>query len=711
MKKMFALLVSLLLTAAGNAAIVGIDSFDYPDGPAVSAYNGGYGWSWDINTNSQNGNVSAWENLAGGTAQLVNGKVELFGGPGWNAIKRNNNTDEWGVGPFKPENNDIVYFAVTVTIDEPQNWMGLSAQDGTSERIKYGIPVQGGETKYFGINNENTGVASYTNIPVELGATYRIIGVLDYPHTEARMWINPDVNDHDTSTADNTADAVIKNLNMTNWISGVRLGNDQKATWDDVMIGTEFSDMFLLSKPHTPSPTRGEELTELEGLVLSWTVATDPANPSATTVHPDLVSQRVYLSGPRDPNIFVADVTSWDSNLRVDQVTGITLDMDKEYTWRVDQVMTGGEVVPGDTWTFFSKKSTPKITSSTRYQIVAEGKTAHFSINYESVSPLTSIQWYKDDIALSDNGTTFGTNTTSLTLSNVSEADKGNYKCVITNESAIEVSSAPAFLELKAMLAYWSFTDGDPNNMVAGSPATLAYGDPEPAEGIIGGGYAFDNDESAIDLLYTDPAETSYFDICNYQMTVSCWIKATESAWWGPMVARNGEDGVGWQLRRFGDTPDKICFTTRGTGSDDGTPSDITVYDGQWHHAVGTFDGSVKKVYIDGILNVSDTVSGLINASPSPISLAGRVKGSGEELTFDAVTACTLDEVKIYNYALDPITIAQEYADGAGVNVCPENPPFDLSGPEGTPDCMVTLFDFAAMAEIWLQDNTVYSNQ
>ena len=704
MKNIFvSLCVMLLAASAANAVVVGLDSFDYPDGP-ISVQNGGYGFSFDNNTDTQDGNVSIWENLAGGTADVVNGKVELYGGAGWNAIKRKNNADEWGVGPFKPENSDIFWVAATVTIDEAQTWLGVSAQDGGDERIKFGIPFQTGELRYFGVNNENTGVNAMTNILVEVGETYRIVGVLDFPAAKAKIWIDPDIND----TKD-TADAVINNLNMGNWISGVRLGNDQKATWDDVNVGTTYADMFLIAKPHTPTPSRRAEVEGLENLTLSWTAATDPANPGTTTVNPDLVSHKVYLSGPDDPNIFVADVSGWDSNLRVEQAaTGVVLEMDKEYTWRVDQVMTGGTIVKGETWSFFSKKSTPNITTQPKFQIVAEGGTAEFSIGYNSISPLTSAQWYKDDAPLSNSDDISGADTTELTISNVSAEDVGDYLCKITNESNVEIASQSAFLELQAMLAYWPFTDGDPNNAVAGSPAIIEYGDPEPAEGIVGGGYAFDNDEGAFDMIYTDPAEVDYFNICNYQMTVSCWIKATESAWWGPFVARNGEDGVGWQIRRQGNTPDKVCFTTRGTPNDDGSASSLTVYDGEWHFAVGTFDGTVKKLYIDGVLNVTDDASGTITYSPSPVALAGRVKGSGEELTFEAVTACTLDEVKIYNYPLDPITIAQEYADATGINVCPESPLFDLSGETGIPDCIVDIMDFAAMANTWLQDNTVY---
>jgi hypothetical protein len=203
---------------------------------------------------------------------------------------------------------------------------------------------------------------------------------------------------------------------------------------------------------------------------------------------------------------------------------------------------------------------------------------------------------------LSDSGNISGSLTNTLSIENIASADEGYYYCIVNNDSGIPAESASAPLAIKSKLAHWDFESDNFQSVVAGSPVSFPHGAPVFDSGFAGQGMAFSADAGG-DLLYTDPEEVSYFDICNYQMTVSLWIKSSFAATWGPMVARNGEDGQGWQLRHRGDTLDRICFTTRGTGNDDGRASNRTVYDGNWHYVAATYDGAVKKVYIDGVVS------------------------------------------------------------------------------------------------------------
>ena len=365
-----------------------------------------------------------------------------------------------------------------------------------------------------------------------------------------------------------------------------------------------------------------------------------------------------------------------------------------------------------------------RILTGPDYQVVNAGNVANFEITVFSQSAET-YQWYKyvdggSDITLSDGGDISGATTVDLSIANAEVADEGHYYCIVNNAAGTQAVSDKALLGVKRRIAYWPFEGNNANSTIAGSPVSFLYGDPNfVTTGILGDAMEFDNDANAQDILHTDPDEASYFDICNYSMTVACWIKSTFAATWGPIVARNGEDLQGWQLRHNGGTVDRICFTTRGTGNDDGTASNRTVYDGDWHFAVGTYDGAVKKVYIDGILSRTynsddgslvkeyDPASGLINSTPSPVALAGRVKGDAiNGLTFEDVTPGILDEVEIYNYALDAVAIAQIYADMTGTTVCPDSVAlaYDLDG-----DCVVNINDIAKLASEWLDDSKVYA--
>lgn len=724
-KLLLFLLLPLFLAASVFGDIVGSDSFEYADGP-LAGNNGGYGWDWQGEGELQGTSPTSWLHMAGITDVASETLVLQDSGDGWIAARREFSSDTWGTGAF--QNTGIVYFAATLIIDETQGWLGISAQDGDGERVKYGMPWQGGGMGYLGINRETDGgQAVLSDVMAALGVPYRIVGVLDYDNNAARMWIDPDSGDYDTAWDHTSADVVFNNLEMWNWVNGVRIGSEAGTTWDDVIIATTFGETFipgsLSDRPHDPDPASGD-VDVLITSTLSWTVPQDPNG----LVDPNLVSMKLYMATAQDPNfVFASDITSWDGGTLRSSYTPsgpFELQRDKTYYWRVDEVLDTAVEVEGDIWSFETELSVPIITAGPDYQVVVAGATANFTVTVDSLS-LETYQWYQyvdgvSDIALSDAGDISGSQASTLSIANVEIADEGAYYCIVNNDSGVEAVSDLALLGVKRRIAYWDFESGNANSTVAGSPASLLYNDPNfVATGIIGDGMEFDNDPEAEDILYTDPDEVSYFDICNYTMTVSCWIKSTAASTWGPMVARNGEDGQGWQLRHNGNTLDRICFTTRGTGNEDGTASNRTVYDGDWHYAVGTYDGTVKKVYIDGVLSrvyseddgsvalESDVVNGLIASTGSPVAMAGRVTGDASNgLVFEnqSVTACTLDEVSIYNYVQDAGTIAQTYADMTGTDVCPDpsSPAYDLTG-----DCIVDLDDFVLIASEWLLDTSV----
>lgn len=718
--KRIAVLLSLFLVASVYGDIVGSDSFDYPDG-ALAGRTGGYGWDWKGVGNPQGTSPTPWINMASGT-NVVDGTLVLTEtGSGWIAARREFGSDTWGTGAF--QNTGIVYFAATLTIGEAQGWLGISAQDGGSERIKFGMPWQSGGLGFLGINNENNGVYVVSNVSAEINRPYRIVGVLDYNHNAARMWIDPDSGDYETAWNHTSADVVFNNLGMWNWVNGVRIGSGGKTTWDDVIIATTFAETFipgsLNHRPQAPSPAAGAVDVSINTM-LSWKVMLDPNS----MADPNLVSMKLYMATDQDPNfVFKGDIAGWDSGtLRAAYTPSAPLVRDARYLWRVDSIQNNAAVITGDVWTFETEKSVPKITADPTYQVVPAGNSAQFTVVVSSISTPT-YRWYRyvdgtNDTALSDAGDISGAQTEALTIANVELADEGAYYCVVNNDSGVPVTSKRALLGVERVIAYWTFENNNLNSIIPGSPASVVYGDPAfVTEGIAGDALAFDADSNAQDLIYTEPEKSAYFDICNYTMTVACWVKASSAGSWNPLVARNGESGEGWQLRQREDTR-RACFTTRGTGNEDGTASNRTIFDGKWHYVVGTYDGAAKKVYIDGILSrvynadngsvqqESDAVSGLIGTTASPVALAGRVQGGPGSLNIQntSVIPCTLDEVAIYNYALDAVTIAQNYASATGTAVCPDpsTPGNDLTG-----DCVVDMKDLAELAAEWLMDTSV----
>jgi hypothetical protein len=59
-----------------------------------------------------------------------------------------------------------------------------------------------------------------------------------------------------------------------------------------------------------------------------------------------------------------------------------------------------------------------------------------------------------------------------------------------------------------------------------------------------------------------------------------------------------------------------------------------------------------------------------------------------------------VDDVRIYDYALDPYTIATIYTGVTSETVCVEEPQADFNG-----DCKTDFKDFADFASAWLDCN------
>lgn len=79
----------------------------------------------------------------------------------------------------------------------------------------------------------------------------------------------------------------------------------------------------------------------------------------------------------------------------------------------------------------------------------------------------------------------------------------------------------------------------------------------------------------------------------------------------------------------------------------------------KWHHAVATYDGSHMRLYVNGVLSASVYYIGGFGScgSTAYIGSPGPASGYGNTRRFSG----RLDEMALYNQALDPSTIADRY--------------------------------------------------
>ena len=78
----------------------------------------------------------------------------------------------------------------------------------------------------------------------------------------------------------------------------------------------------------------------------------------------------------------------------------------------------------------------------------------------------------------------------------------------------------------------------------------------------------------------------------------------------------------------------------------------------QWYHIVGTYDGSVVKIYVNGALENSKAITGNIENTHYNLFFGTRaVNGIATNMFFNGA----IDEIKIYNRALNDSDVINHY--------------------------------------------------
>jgi len=128
------------------------------------------------------------------------------------------------------------------------------------------------------------------------------------------------------------------------------------------------------------------------------------------------------------------------------------------------------------------------------------------------------------------------------------------------------------------------------------------------------------------------------------QLSISVWIMITGNGVDFPrIVAKRDSASSGYGLLKLDGTNNGIFFTcvTAGTG-----PTSVQLSRNAWHHIAATFDGSAERIYSDGNLDASTSVSGITTATHI-LTIGGDTLAPNTS-RFDGL----IDDVRIYNRAL-----------------------------------------------------------
>lgn len=221
--------------------------------------------------------------------------------------------------------------------------------------------------------------------------------------------------------------------------------------------------------------------------------------------------------------------------------------------------------------------------------------------------------------------------------------------------------NVPSYVPTNGLVGYWPFNgnaddeSGNGNNGTVNG-ATLTT----DRNGIANKSYSFDGTTSFIALPLLNLNTKS-------EITISSWVKITDfntnySNY--HIIRQEGTGSLDWLLA-FQNNGNTISF---GLGIQGKAYSELdlgitaTKFIESWHNIIATYDGSYKRIYLDGVLLGSESKNGLltytnsgsnsIGSACSSINCVEKIKG-------------TLDDIAIYNRALTQQEITALYNGGS----------------------------------------------
>lgn len=474
---------------------------------------------------------------------------------------------------------------------------------------------------------------------------------------------------------------------------------------DDIYWDGDEGLVLVTKKAQNPAPANRAVLVPIDQ-VLSWDAPDDP-NVAA------VLGYDVYL----DPN--QADVAAGLASKR--RSTGQTersfdaaglLQNEILYYWRVDARIRLNDpnqtqrVEPGRIWSFTTVSLTPVITLQPVNQVrgIKNGKpNAQFIIEAANAA---TYQWRKDGNPLLDGGNVSGVASAVLSITNVTQADEGQYSCVVSNGPGNSVTSETVWLEYARQTCQWDFEDSYISDSVIGGPEIVPASEPNAPSfdtGKIGlRALKFAGDWAMIPVTALPKAGT--------ELTVAFWAKSIvtgRTPLYASTVAapqiRLLNVHIPWSSNIvYFDISNPVEGTS--TSYDRVGSGAITVAD-VWEQWIFTKNGETgtMRIYRNGQLLAEATNRNRRLFGAEQFFLGKGILTSGADACFDGL----LDNLRIYNYSMNEVEAAYLYADSSGEPVCvyPNEPV--LQAYDFNDNCQIDVGDLEALANNWLYDQLV----
>jgi hypothetical protein len=151
-------------------------------------------------------------------------------------------------------------------------------------------------------------------------------------------------------------------------------------------------------------------------------------------------------------------------------------------------------------------------------------------------------------------------------------------------------------------------------------------------------------------------------------ITLEAWVKFTSSYTTAAVVGRQYASGTSASFE-IGFQPDLFLSVTDAQGNPTTLETSITPALNQWHHIAGTWDGSVLRLYFDGVQAGYTAFTGPIGyQSNNPVLIGADSNGPGGNPSCCYFPG-EIDEVRISSVALNPADFLMRPPDVSGLSL------------------------------------------
>jgi hypothetical protein len=218
---------------------------------------------------------------------------------------------------------------------------------------------------------------------------------------------------------------------------------------------------------------------------------------------------------------------------------------------------------------------------------------------------------------------------------------------------AVLVSAPCAKAANTSLVGYWKFDEGSGTTISDssgnGNTGTI-HGAPQWVDGVVGKALKF----YGVDDYVLVPHSSS-LDIAGNQMTVEYWMR----------LSIDWHTGMNTNMAIYTKGDAWVGSMTGSTGAHRFNLAYITPYPetnkniwtaNVWYHIADVYDGTYIRMYVNGVLDKAEQVTGSIPHSTLPLDI-----GSQGYFGWPWVFNGTLDELAIYNYARTAEEILADY--------------------------------------------------